>query len=149
MKAELDPYLDLTRDAHIERYIALTQRKRELEADLRRTKEDLQPVESWLANDFMSRGVQSIKQNGYTVYLKRDLSVKSKGGDTAAVVDKLRRARLGELIGINWPRIRAWVKERCYRADLDEWDTDITKLPPSLREVVEISEFTKVCCRKA
>lgn len=136
-------------DIEIDRFLALTKRKRELDAELRKTKDELAPLESWLADDFASRGVQSIKINGYTVYLKRDLSVKSKGGDTAAVVDKLRRARLGELIGISWPRLRAWVKERCYREDLDEWDTDINKLPPSLREVVEISEFTKVCCRKA
>jgi len=145
MKAEPDT----TRDGRIEHYIALTVKKRKIEAELRAVKDDIAPLESWIADDFAQRRCQSINLDGHTVYLRRDLSVKSKGGDTAAIVDKLRRARLGELIGVNWPRIKAWVKERCYREDIGEWQANTSKLPPSLRDVVDVEEYVRVCCKKS
>lgn len=140
---------ETTRDERISRYVALTRAKRQIEAELRKVKDDIAPLEDAIATDFEERRCQSINLDGHTVYLRRDLSVRSKGGDTAAIVDKLRRARLGELIGVNWSRIRAWVKERCYREDIGEWQADISKLPPSLRDVVEVTEFTRVCCKKS
>ena len=145
MKAEPDN----TRDGRIKHYIDLHVEKRRIEAELRKVKDDIAPLESWIADDFAERRCQSINLDGHTVYLRRDLSVKSCGGDTAAIVDKLRRARLGELIGVNWPRIKAWVKERCYREDIGEWQADVSKLPPSLRDVVEVTELVRVSCKKS
>jgi len=36
-----------------------------------------------------------------------------------------------------------------FREDLGEYQVDLEKLPPSLRDVVEVEEFHKVLCRKS
>jgi hypothetical protein len=135
-------------DMRLNEFIQLTATKRGMDAELKIVKDRLAELMPQIVDDFRTFGTTSLTREGVTVYLQRDMTVRSKGGDTAIVVDKLRRARLGELIGINWPRIKAWCKERCWNKDLDEWVPDEKKLPPSLREVVELSEFTRVGVRK-
>lgn len=136
-------------DDAINQFVELTRRKRQLAAEQRDIQQSLDDLSRRIIGDFTDRGRQSVKQNGATVYLQRDISVKSKTGNTADVVDKLRRARLGELIGLNWPRVKSWVKERMHDDTTDTFELDPQKLPPSLREVVEVDEFYRLNCRNS
>lgn len=136
-------------DACISDFIDLTARKRELEEDLRNVKAQLAAVEPVITEHFQRYDQQSVSRNGWTVYRSRDVSIKSATGETADVVSKLRKARLGELIGLNWPRIRSWVKEKMFDDASGTWEVDMAKLPPSLRGIVVIEEFYRLNCRKA
>ena len=130
-------------------FITLTEAKRKLDAEKRDVQKRLDELSPIIIDDFHAHGRQSESRNGFCVYLSRDISIKSKTGDTADVVDKLRRARLGELIGLNHPKVRAWCKERLYNKNTDSWEIDESKLPPSLREVIQIEDFFRLNCRKA
>lgn len=130
-------------------YIALTESKRKLAEQQRDIQKKLDDIEPLILADFQGHGRQSENRNGYCLYLSRDISVKSATGETSDIVDKLRRARLGELIGLNWPKVKAWVKEKMHDEATDSWEVDLNKLPPSLREVVTVEEFYKLLCRKA
>lgn len=133
----------------LNRFIELTERKRDYEAKVREMKEELEPLEMEISKYFDDNEQQAATIKGWTVYRKRDISIKSASGVSSDIVDKLRRARLGELIGVNWPGIKAWVKERMYNEQTDTWEIDLNKLPPTLREIVTVDEFYRINCKRA
>ena len=134
----------------LKEFIDLTEQKRALAEQQRALQARLDSLTPNIIFDFCANDKQSENRNGYCVYLGRNVSIKAAGaGETADIVDVLRKARLGELIGLNWPRVRAWIKERMYCAATDTWEINLKKLPPSLRGVVEISEFYRLNCRKS
>ena len=135
--------------ADIDRFISLTSRKRELNEQVNQIQKEIDELSSAITAEFRDNNKQAETRSGYTVYLSRDVSVKSTTGDTADVVDKLRKARLGELIGICHPRLKSFVKERMFNAATETWEIDMTKLPPSLRDVVAVEEYFRLNCRKA
>lgn len=136
-------------DDRVARFIQLTDQKKQIEATLAPVAEELDALKFIIADDFKSNGQQSVSRNGVTVYLSRDISIKSKSGSTADIVEHLRKARLGDLIGVNWPGIKAWAKERMFDSASDTWELDTSKLPPSIAEIVDVSELASVRCRKA
>jgi hypothetical protein len=133
----LDEYLDIRaqRDAAKLRLDEIEERKGE--------------IESRITAMFRESGMQSVNRHGQTISIRRDLSVASKNGDTAAVVDKLRRARLGDLICVNWRALPSRCRQWFWRDDLQNWEIDMNKLPPSLRDVVQCEERYSVSCRKS
>lgn len=141
--------LALTPDARVARFIVLTDAKRKIESKLASIAEELDVLKGIIADDFISNGQQSVTRNGVTVYLSRDISIKSKTGSTGDIVEHLRRARLGDLIGVNWPGIKAWAKERMYDSVSDTWEVRPDRLPPTIAEIVDIAELNSVRCRKA
>ena len=64
-----------------------------------------------LINDMTKMSRKGKDGREYTVYTRRELSVKSLGGNTAAIVSALRKIS-GELIGISHPKLKAYVKEK-------------------------------------
>lgn len=93
--------------------------------------------------------IDKLTCHGRTFFLRRDISVKSKGGDTAAVATALRRARLGSMIGVSWPSFKAWCRERMFNETMGDWEANLNKLPPSIRAVVDVIEFHTFQSRKA
>ena len=121
-------------------FVELTRHKRELKSKIARIDKELAGVERELVKEFRESNKRSVNIDGHTIYLTRLISVKSIGGDTAAIVDKLRRARFGEMIGVNWPRLFSYVKERMQDDTTGTWEVDKSKLPPSIRDVVDVGE---------
>ncbi len=139
----------MTTDEKVARFVSLTETKRDLEAKLNPIEKEIKELKPQISEEFNAIGQKSVNRNGWVVYLSRQLSVRAVDGDTDAVVDKLRRARLGELISISHPKLSAYVKEKMYNPSTDTWELDLGKLPPSLREVVEVSEYYNVNCKKS
>jgi len=139
----------MTKDQKINRFIELTQVQKDLEAQLSPVKDELGELRSDLAREFAGCGDTRITRNGYTLYVKRELSVKSAGGDTAALCDALRRSRLSHLISPSMQSIKAWLKDRFHDPATDTWEVDMRKLPPSLQDKFEIGEYTQISARKA
>jgi hypothetical protein len=133
----------------LDEYLSARAVRDELKRNLKPVEDRVGELELAVIALFEERGDQSVKRRGHTVYLSRDISVKSVAGDTAAIVDVLRKARLGELIGINHPKLKAFCKERMHDKTTDTWEVNVSKLPPSLQGVVEVTEFTKLGCRKS
>lgn len=138
----------MTTDHLIDAFIAANRLKAELEADLKPVKKDIEQFGAAIVERFSETGTQRISRNGATVHLSRSLSVKAKGGDTAAVVEALQAAGMDDLLGVNSPRIKSWCQERFYRDDFDTWEIDLDKLPKEIRSVVECSEYVQAKCRK-
>ena len=138
----------LTTDEAVDEFIRLTAAKKEMEAALRPVNEQLAALNGMIVSAFRSNGTAKITRNGMTVYLNRDVSVKSIEG-TDATVEALRKARLGELISVNHMRMKAWIKERLYNASTDTWEIDKRKLPPTLQPLIDLEEMVTARCRKA
>ena len=111
-------------------------------------KDEIAPIKAEILADFEEGTVTSTKVEGGTVYLHRDMTVAAVGGDTDAVVMKLRKARLSELIGIKHSTLKAFVKERCKQED-GTFALDLKHLPPSLRDVVQLGERFDVRIRQS
>lgn len=135
-------------EERVERYIALRRLREEVEAALKPVKAEIEVLEGKVIDDFAESGRQSVRQLGRTVYLSRDLTIRNVSG-TASTVAALRRARLTDLIGINHPKFKAWAKERMTDQETGEWTADASKLPPTIRELVEVDEYAKLGFRKA
>lgn len=143
----------LTDDKLLDEYISLVAEKRALDDEKNKINKKIESIEREITRKWEDSGTTKVTREvadvgKYTVFIKRNISAKAKDGDTMTVVDKLRRARLGELLGVNHPKLRAFLKERLYNKHTDEWELNMDKLPPSLVEVLDVSEFFELSCRK-
>lgn len=95
-------------------YADLTARKRTLEADLKATQAAIDALEPGLLNWYAETGTSSIKANGATVYLHRQLWARPADGDWDRAVTAAKDAGLGDLVQerFNLNTMSAWVRER-------------------------------------
>ena len=126
----------------LKQFIALDERRRQLEAEIDTVKAEAAQLEQALLPEFERDGLERVSIDGKTVYLERKLWAKAKDGDKAAVCKALKRAHLGDYVEetFNTNSLSAYVRE------LDREDRE---LPPSLREVLEISEVFKLRTRRS
>jgi hypothetical protein len=126
----------------LKRFIALDDRRRQLEAEIDSVKAEVAELEQLLLPEFERNGVERVSIDGKTIYLERKLWAKAKDGDKAAVCKALKRCRLGDYVEetFNTNSLSAYVRE------LDREGRD---LPPSLREVLEVSEVFKLRTRRS
>lgn len=126
----------------LKRFVALEERRRQLEAEVDTIKADAAELEQLLLPQFEQEGFEKISIDGRTVYVERKLWAKAKDGNKAAVCKALKRARLGDYVEetFNTNSLSAYVR------DLDREERP---LPPSLREVLEVSEVFKLRTRRS
>ena len=126
----------------LKRFVALEERRRELEGEIDRIKSEATELEQVLMPQFEQEGVERISIDGRTVYVERKLWAKAKDGDKAAVCKALKRARLGDYVEetFNANSLSAYVREL---------DREERPLPPSLREVLEVSEVFHLRTRRS
>ncbi len=126
----------------LKRFVALEERRRQLETEVDTVKAESAELEQRLLPQFEQEGFEKISIDGRTVYVERKLWAKAKDGDKAAVCKALKRARLGDYVEetFNTNSLSAYVRE------LDREDR---ALPPSLREVLEVSEVFKLRTRRS
>ena len=130
------------------RFVALTEQKREMQAALNAVNEQLESAEADMLKDLDARNLDSVKtKDGWTVYARRELSVKTRDG--ADVVGNILVLGEPALLTANWQRLKSRVREWLTREDLGTWEIDESRLPPAVRAAFEIGEFRKLGARRS
>ena len=126
----------------LKRFVALEERRRQLEAEVETIRAEATELEQRLLPQFEQEGFEKISIDGRTVYVERKLWAKARDGNKAAVCKALKRARLGDYVEetFNTNSLSAYVREL---------DREERPLPPSLREVLEVSEVFKLRTRRS
>ena len=126
----------------LKRFVALEERRRQLRPRSTPSKPKPRNSNNVCCPQFEQGGFEKVSIDGRTVYVERKLWAKAKDGDKAAVCKALKRARLGDYVEetFNTNSLSAYVRE------LDREDRP---LPPSLREVLEVSEVFKLRTRRS
>lgn len=101
-------------DAALHRYVELETRRRSIESELKDIKAETEGLEKELLANFEQAAVSSVRHNGTTVYLHRQLWCSPKDGDYGATCAALRACGLGDLVQerFNTNTVSAYVRER-------------------------------------
>jgi hypothetical protein len=126
----------------LKRFVALEERRKELEGEIDRIKAEAAELESALMPQFEQEGVERISIDGRTVFIERRLWASAKNGDKQALCKALKRAHLSEFV-------QETFNSQSLSALVREWDRDGRPMPPSLREVLEVSEVFKLRTRRS
>ena len=124
----------------VNEYAAQTQAIRDLEADLKRRKEELARKEERLLDAFARDGIQNMKTAaGQTVYLNREVFARLVG-DTKKAHTALRRSGLGDFIKatVNAQTLRAYVREK---------EESEEELPKGLQPYIDVAEVYRLRVR--
>ena len=120
-------------------YAELTEKRRNLEAEVKRLATDLAAREEMLVEAFAKAGIQNIKtKTGQVVYLNREVFAKLVG-DHKKALTAFRRAGLGDFVkeSVNANTLRAYVRE------MDE------VLPEGLQPYIDITEVFRMRMRSS
>ena len=120
-------------------YAELTEKRRKLEAEVKRLAHDLATREEVLVEEFAQAGIQNIKTaTGQTVYLNREIFAKLVG-DHKKALTAFRRAGLGDFVkeSVNANTLRAYVRE------MDE------VLPKGLQPYIDVTEVFRMRMRSS
>ena len=124
----------------VNEYAAQTQAIRDLEAEVKRRKDELRRLEDQILETFAQDGIQNMKTAaGQTVYLNREVFARLVG-DTKKAHTALRRAGLGDLIkpAVNAQTLRAYVREK---------EESEEELPKGLRPYIDVTEIYRLRVR--
>ncbi len=126
----------------LRRFVALEERRRQLEAEIETVKAQTSELEQALLPQFEQSGMERVSIDGRTVYIERKLWAKAKDGDKPAVCKALKRCRLGDYVEetFNTNSLSAYVREL---------DREGRPLPPSLATVLDVSEVFKLRTRRS
>jgi hypothetical protein len=126
----------------VKRYVELADRKKRLQEELDAVSAEARPLEKEIIQEFEQTGVHSVKVDGATVFLYRQLWAKAKEGNYDRACEALAGAGLGSFVErrFNTHSISAYVREQ------EACGQDI---PASIRDALEISETYSVRTRKA
>ena len=132
-------------------HVVLTMRKREIEAELRKIKAELELSESELAIYFAQEGVQSIKIDEGTAYLKRELYARLKpdtNGTYEEAHEALRSHGLEYMVKatVNLSTLKAYVREQERKRDDAEPDEKL--LPDGLEQYITVTEAFRVLVKQ-
>ncbi len=127
----------------LKRYVALAIAKKQAETDLDEIKEKMRVLEEYMMDNMAKSGQQSIRINGHTVYLHRQLwAAPANGADHLHIA--LKAEGYGDLVEpkINSQRLSALVRE----FERDEEGMPI--MPGGLHEAIKVTEKYSVRVRK-
>jgi hypothetical protein len=124
------------------RFGALVKEKRDLEAELRRVKDEMGTLEPLVLDEMQNNQMDRMHLDGQTIYMHRILTSKAKGGNRNAVVAALKAEGLGDLVaeGYNANSLSAWVREQLAA---DE------PLPPLLAATLDLEEIVSIRGRQS
>jgi len=126
----------------LKRFVALEQRRRQLEAEVDQIKAEAAELEQRLLPQFEQSGMERVLIDGLTVYIERKLWAKARDGDKPAVCSALKRCNLGDYVEetFNTNSLSAYVREL---------DREGRHLPPTLASVLDVSEVFKLRTRSS
>lgn len=130
-----------TQDA-MKQFVTLEKERRVLESRLKEVKEIRDGLEQTLLERFQEGQILSVKVDGLTVYLHRQLWARPKGGDYDLAVRALREVGWDDLVEIkcNTHRVSSQVREM---------DREGVELPEPIREAFDVAEEYSIRTRKA
>jgi len=126
----------------LKRFVALEERRKQLEAEVDSIKAEAAELEGLLLPQFEQSGMERVAIDGRTVYVERKLWAKAKDGDKPSVCKALKRCRLGDYVEetFNTNSLSAYVREL---------DREGRQMPPSLVAVLDVSEVFKLRTRRS
>lgn len=129
-------------------FVSLQNQKRDLDAELKRVKQELDDLEQALVPQFIEDGVQSMKVDGRTVSLGQDIYA-SPLNDREEVIGALKASELGQYVSENYNTqsltafVREVAREVAARAEKERRpydEADVREaLPEPLGRVLKIS----------
>ena len=124
----------------LKRFVALEERRRQLEAEIDTIKAEVAELEQRLLPQFEQGGLQRVSIDGRTVYVERRIWAKARDGNKSAVCRALKRCHLGDYVEetFNTNSLSAYVREL---------ERDGRPMPPSLAKVLEVSEVFRLRTR--
>ena len=128
-------------------YINVKAEREAIEAVLRPVVERMHELEDALAADFTSKGKQSEKRNGTTVYLARKMNAKVQ--DRPKLVEAMRALGHDEMLTVNANSLGAFLRDLLHDDKVGEWVADDARLPAELRGTVTVTEYHKIQARKS
>lgn len=141
--------------AELKEFVALEKEKATLKARLKVIESRLTELDESIAAQFVSDGVQSMRIDGRTVYLHRDIYASAKDGARDAVVAALRDCDLGQYVkeDYNANSLTAYVREMVREAEEQARtenrviDDPAEALPAGLAASLKISTVFSVSSR--
>ena len=139
----------------LKEFVALEKEKATLKARLKVIESRLTVLDESIAAQFVSDGVQSMRIDGRTVYLHRDIYASAKDGARDAVVAALRDCDLGQYVkeDYNANSLTAYVREMVREAEEQARtenrviDDPAEALPAGLAASLKISTVFSVSSR--
>jgi len=142
----------------LKEFVCLESRKRELDSELKAIAARLEDLEQALVPQFLEDGVASMKVDGRTVYIARDIHA-TPVNDRAEVIAALKRSELGQYVSENYntQSLKAFVREvaedvrlRCEQQDRFFTEEEVrAALPEPLGRVLKVSFVHSLRSRKA
>lgn len=125
----------------LKRYVRLDTERKELETKIARVKDKQKECEETLKRQFEKAGVQSVKVDGNSVYIMRQLWASAKDGDRQAVCAALKKGGMEDYVAENFntQSLSAYVRELDGLGD---------PLPDGLKECVQVVEKFSIRVRK-
>lgn len=130
----------------VRRFIELTEKKRELDAEIRALNEQLGELDERLQEGFVQDGVDKITADGFTVYIRKQFWASVAGRDalgktesTLRAIDVLRANGLSHMVTLGTQSVSSLFRD----------EEAVAELPPDVREAFEVTEKVKVCARRA
>jgi hypothetical protein len=139
-------------------FVSLENRKKDLDAELKAVKQQLDGLEEALIPQFLDSGVQKMTVDGRTVSIQQDVYA-SPLNDRGDVVDALKHSELGQFVAENYNtnsltafvrEIKREVESRAQQDDRMYTEEDVrAALPDPLGRALKISFVHKLSSRKA
>jgi hypothetical protein len=125
----------------VDELIALTEKKRNLDAEVDRLKEKIKEIKPVVLEHFQQTGTNNISRNDNTVYLKRNFFVKPRISKPD-LVEALQECGYEDMVYPTYDarRLASFIKE------LDESGEE---MPRELLEAIDTTEEYTVICRKS
>jgi len=139
--------------AKLARFVEIEKARRELETRLEELKAERATLEEELLRQFQESGIDSMRVDGMTVYLKREIWAGAKDGDYERACRALREAGLDQYVQerFNTQSLSAYVREqaRLLADDTAGPDEILAVLPEPLRDAISVTEKFSLRTRKA
>ena len=131
----------------VDRYLAVLDDKRQLEAEVKKRSESLRREEATLLEIFGEHGVDSIKRGGRTIYLTTKTQTKLLVHGALAASQAID-LDLSFLATLNHQRLKSWITEQA-ESEPGSVDPLSVKVPKELDGIVSASKVPAIGCRKA
>ena len=123
------------------RIIALDEKKKELQAQLKEVNEERREVERAILHHFESTGISRVSMDGVTVHLSRRISAKPKDGDTYRITKIFMDHGMLDMLRVHSNTLSSMAREHME-------DAEGGTLPPELWDALEVDEIYQVRTRK-
>lgn len=120
----------------VKQYIALTEQKRALAADLRNVQEQLDSLEPTILDEMTQQGVSRISADGHTAYMRCQTWARPIPGHTIDAVHALEALGLTNCIATNAQSLSALFREKG------------DDLPEEFRNMFELTDRVSLNIRK-